>query len=97
MKRILLILTFLSLCGQMNAQATESCMAVVKELTMQKNVWSDQKAIDYIINHADSFDKNNEFDMWLYNLGLGTRYYPLKKYNEAIVCLRNVTIFLDEY
>ena len=58
MKRILLILTFLSLCGQMNAQATESCMAVVKELTMQKNVWSDQKAIDYIINHADSFDKN---------------------------------------
>ena len=79
MKRILVILFNLILCFQLNAQ-TESAMSVVNELTKQNGVWSEQVAIDYIIAHTDSFDMDNEVDRWLYNLALGTRYYPLKKY-----------------
>ncbi len=96
MKRILLILTYLGLCIQMSAQ-TESCISVVNELTMQKNVWSNQKAIDYILAHKDSFDISNELDMWFYNLALGTRYYNINKKNEALPFLRNICTFLDKY
>ena len=95
MKRILVILFNLILCFQLNAQ-TESAMSVVNELTKQNGVWSEQVAIDYIIAHTDSFDMDNEVDRWLYNLALGTRYYPLKKYQEALICLREVTTIFDK-
>lgn len=96
MKRILLILTYFGLCIQMSAQ-TESCMVVVNELTMQKNVWSNQKAIDFILAHKDSFDSSNELDMWFYNFALGTNYYYINKKNEALPYLRNICTFLDKY
>lgn len=95
MKRILVILLNLVLCIQLNAQ-TESCSAIVNELTKQKDVWSEQDAIDYIIAHKDSFDIADEVDRWLYNLALGTRYYPLKKYQEALICLSEVTAIFDK-
>ena len=95
MKRILVILLNLVLCIQLNAQ-TESCSAIVNELTKQKDVWSEQEAIDYIIAHKDSFDMNDEVDRWLYNLALGTRYYPLKNYHDALICLREVTAIFDK-
>lgn len=96
MRHILHIFMIVLFCVRVSAQ-TESCMTVINELKKQEKVWSEQKAVDYILSHADSFDKDNEVDMWLYNLGLGTRYYPLKKYNEALVCLRKVTTILDGF
>ena len=95
MKRFLIILLNFVLCIQLNAQ-TESCSAIVNELTKQKDVWSEQEAIDYIIAHKDSFDMNDEVDRWLYNLALGTRYYPLKNYHDALICLREVTAIFDK-
>ena len=95
MKRILVILLTLALCIQLNAQ-TESAMSVVNELTKQNGVWSEQVAIDYIIAHKDSFDMDDEVDWWLYNLALGTRYYPLKNYHDALICLREVTAIFDK-
>ena len=95
MKRILVILLNLVLCIQLNAQ-TESCSAIVNELTRQKDVLSEQEAIDYVIAHKDSFDMDDEVDRWLYNLALGTRYYPLKKYQDALICLSEVTAIFDK-
>lgn len=95
MKRILVILLNLVLCIQLNAQ-TESCSIIVNELTKHKDVWSEQEAIDYVIAHKDSFDMNDEVDRWLYNLALGTRYYPLEKYQDALICLREVTTIFDK-
>ena len=95
MKRFLIILLNFVLYIQLNAQ-TESCSIVVNELTKQKDIWSEQEAIDYIIAHKDSFDMNDEVDRWLYNLALGTRYYPLKNYQDALICLREVTAIFDK-
>ena len=96
MKYFLLILINLILCIQINAQS-ESCLAVANELTKQKDVWTDQEAIDYVLSNKDSFDFEDEVDKYCYNLALGTRYYSLKKYQKAIVCLREVTMTYDKY
>ena len=95
MKRILFILLCYILCVQISAQ-TESCSAVINELTKQKDALTEQESIDYILAHKDSFNMNHEVDRWLYNLALGTRYYPLKRYNEALIHLREVTAIFDK-
>lgn len=95
MKRILFILLGYILCVQISAQ-TESCSAVINELTKQKDALTEQESIDYILAHKDSFNMNHEVDRWLYNLALGTRYYPLKRYNEALIHLREVTAIFDK-
>lgn len=87
---ILCILCSAPLCAQ-----TESCMIVVNELAKNSDVWDNQTGIDYILFHKGSFDMENEVDKWLYNLVLGTRYYPLGKYAEALPCLREVTSVCD--
>lgn len=96
MKRILLILLNLSLCIQISAQ-TESCLSIGDELTKHEGVWTDEEEINYILVHKDSFDLRNEEDKLLYNWALGTRYYPLGKYEEALICLREVTSLCDIY
>lgn len=96
MKRILLILLNLSLCLQISAQ-TDSWLSVADELTKHEGVWTDEEEINYILAHKDSFDLGNEVDKMLYNWALGTRYYPLGKYHEALICLREVTSLCDNY
>lgn len=96
MKRLYAIVISIFLCVQLWAQS-ESCMAVVNVLTQNKGVWDDQRGIDYILANREAFDKENEVDMWLYNLALGTRYYPLGKYAEALPYLHDVTSVIDAY
>ena len=76
---------------------TESCLAVANELVKNKDVWDNKTAIDYILSHKDSFDMDNEIDVWLYNFALGTRYYVLEEYKTALPYLRNVTAVFDKH
>ena len=96
MKRILLILLNLSLCIQISAQSESFLTVLADELTKHEGVWTDEEEINYILAHKDSFDLRNE-DKLLYNWALGTRYYPLGKYHEALICLREVTSICDNY
>ena len=96
MKRLYAIVIGIFLCVQLGAQS-ESCMAVVNVLTQNKDIWDGQTGIDYVLANREAFDKENEADMWLYNLALGARYYPLGKYAEALPYLRNVTSVIDAY
>lgn len=96
MKRISIILLCVFVCVYSWAQ-TKSCMTIINELTKNVNEWDEETGIKYILANNDSFDKNNEIDTWLYNLALGTRYYTLGKYIEALPCLRHVTEVIDKY
>lgn len=96
MKRILLILFNLILCIQVSTQ-TESWLSVGNELTKHEGVWTDEEEINYILEHKESFDMENEDEKCLYNWALGTRYYSLEKYKEALVCLREVTLIFDKH
>ena len=87
---ILCILFCVPLCAQ-----TESCVRVVNELVKNADAWDDQTGIDYVLSHKDAFNMHNDVDVWLYNLALGTRYYPLGKYAEALPYLREVTAICD--
>lgn len=94
MKKILILLLSIFLNTPIWCQ-TESCMAVIQELSQKRDLWSNQDGIDYILSNKDSFDMQNELDIWFYSIALGTRYYPLEKYNEALPFLQNITKFCD--
>lgn len=89
---ILCVLFCTPLCAQ-----TESCVVVVNELVKNADTWDNQTGIEYVLSHKAAFDMHNEVDVWLYNLALGTRYYPLGKYAEALPCLREVTAVCDTF
>lgn len=94
MKKIIIYFLCVLSWAQLRAQ-TESCLSVINELAQNADVWDNQTGIDYILSHKNSFDMENEVDRWLYNLVLGTRYYPLRKYAEALPFLHNVTLTCD--
>ena len=98
MKRMLPIILPFVMCVLLNAQS-ESCLAVIDELNKKINVWTSQESIDYILAHKDAFDMDDEdsVDRWFYNYTLGMCYYSSRKYQEALIHLREVTRIYDTY
>lgn len=94
MKKIVFLLVYiLLLCSNLWSQ-TSSCLTIINEVEKYND---NQKAIDYILENKDSFNMDNSADVWLYNLALGSRYYLLGMYLEALPYLHNVTTTIDTY
>lgn len=94
MKRLVFFLVYIVLfCSNLWSQ-TGSCMTIINEVDKYTD---NQKAIDYILEHKHSFNMDNSVDVWLYNLALGSRYYLLGKYSDALPYLHNVTTTIDTY
>lgn len=96
MKKIVFSIIYILLCTGLWSQ-TNSCMTVINELTKYKDTWSNEKGIEYIMNHKDSFNMEDSVDVFFYDIALGSRFYLSRKYTEALPYLRNVTAILDVY
>lgn len=96
MKRFVFSIICILLCTELWSQ-TNSCMTVINELTKNKDTWSNEKGIEYIMNHKDSFNMEDSVDVFFYDIALGSRFYLSGKYTEALPYLRNVTAVLDIY
>lgn len=89
---IICILFCLDLCSQ-----TTSCMTVIKELIKNKDTWSNEKGIEYVLENKESFNMEDSVDVFFYDMSLGSRYYLLGKHKEALPYLQSVTAILDIY
>ena len=96
MKRFVFSIICILLCTELWSQ-TSSCMTVINELTKNKDTWSNEKGIEYIMNHKDSFNMEDSVDVFFYDIALGSRFYLSGKYAEALPYLRNVTAIVDKY
>lgn len=93
MKRFVLFLLKCLFPMVLGAQ-TASCLEVVAQLDKYSNEYAQK--IDYILAHKGEFDMQNSYDKWLFNLFLGTSYYYTQRYEEAVVCFREVTAFYED-
>lgn len=96
MKGFVFSVIYILLCTELWSQ-TNSCMTVMNELAKNRDTWSNEKGIEYIMNHKDSFNMEDSVDVFFYDIALGSRFYLSGKYAEALPYLRNVTAIVDKY